>query len=117
MPKLTGAEAMAKAEMALERGNYSKRQQAPKTLAKTPDTHLPPHSLPHSSLLQHVLQTIELCQKFSSPSDLMKWWNLAFMSSLVNILAGFLPSPHHLRLSKKSGQELEMASACSSLIN
>ena len=54
MPELTGAEEMAKAELAWELiyklGNYSKWEWSPETLPRTPGTHLPGHSLTQSSL-------------------------------------------------------------------
>ena len=58
MPKLAGAEDKAKAKIAWEliykRRSTLKGKQSPKTLARTPGTHLPGHSLTHFSLLQRV---------------------------------------------------------------
>ena len=52
MPKLAGAEAMAKEEMAwwlvYKSGSYSKWEQSPKTLPRTPGSLMALHSLPHS---------------------------------------------------------------------
>ena len=56
MPQITRAEAKAKAkrgwELIYKRRNYSKRETFPKTVARTPGTPLPGHSLTHFSLLQ-----------------------------------------------------------------
>ena len=64
MPKVMRAEAMDKAEMAwwliYNCGNYSKREQSPKTLPKTPGTHLPGLSLTHSSLLHRPFTDVGL---------------------------------------------------------
>ena len=52
MPKLTGAETKAKAwELIYKDGTTLKGNHPPKTVARTPGTHLPGHSLTHSSLL------------------------------------------------------------------
>ena len=56
MPKLAGAEEMAKAKKAWELiykdGTTLNGNHPPKTMVRTPGTPLPGHSLTHSSLLQ-----------------------------------------------------------------
>ena len=67
MPELTGAEDKAKAKIAWELiykwRSTLKGKQSPETLARTPGTHLPGHSLTHFSLLHHVVSLHMLVRK------------------------------------------------------
>ena len=59
MPRIARAETMARAKIGCEliykRRNYSKRETSPKTMARTPGTPLPGHSLTQSSLLHRLI--------------------------------------------------------------
>ena len=67
MPKRAGAEVKAEADQAWELiykcRSYSKREQSPETLARTPGTPLFGHSLTQSSLLQWLWEWTQIWQQ------------------------------------------------------